>query len=385
MRGAAPGPSSARRKCATTPGKAVFCALLFASALTLVGVRQASAQNSLITGVVVDAETGDLLPAVHVFLSESMIGAVSDSNGVYELDHVPPGAYELVALMVGFTGHSERIEVMPSVSTYEIDLSISPAIVEMEEVEVVAETPRAWRRHLRRFEELFIGTGPNARDTRIVNQHMLDFEERDGIFFASASAPLEVINRALGYEITFVLTDFRMDMAAGLLFMHGPFRFRELNSDDQREVKRWERNRERTYRGSLQHVLASLVRHQTVAQGIFIKWDDRKDAPFSREEPFLKSIDGLAFVKATERPYLYTLRFPAYLFVTYRDDRSWLTLNRGAASVHESGYVYAPEGAPGSITVYGSLAARRVADLLPREYRWMQPSEWPFSRSPIHR
>jgi len=350
----------------------LLCALCVA-----LGFSDAVAQDAIVRGIVVDDETGDPLAGVNVFLSQTMIGGVTDSGGLFEIRRVPPGAYEIVASMVGFERDAEPLEVIPEITSYDVPFRLSPVVAEMDGVEIIAERPRGWRRNFRRFERLFIGTGPNAGETEIANPFVLDFEERDGTFFASASEPLEIINRALGYEIAFVLSDFRFDRTAELLYMHGPFHFRELEANDSSTANRWLENRARTYLGSLQHVLESLIRHRTLSEGISVKLDNREDAPYSKEEPFLKSIEGLALIKRSERPYLHSLEFPDYLYVTYRDDRSWIELNRGAATIHESGYVYAPAGAPGLLTVYGSLANRRVSDLLPREYRWSahDPSE----------
>lgn len=340
-----------------------------------VGMGNAFAQGALVRGRVVDADSGDPLPGVNIFLSQTMIGGVTNDQGWFEIKRVPPGAYEMVASMVGFSRGTERLEVTPERDNYVLQLRIAPIVVEMHEVEVIGEYPRAWRRNLRRFERLFIGTGPNAGATEIVNPFVLSFDERDGTFFASASEPLTVVNRALGYEITFVLTDFRLDQTAELLYMNGPFHFRELEAEDAEMDERWLANRARTYRGSLQHILQSLIQHTTFVQGIFVRLDDRKNAPYSEKpyrenEAFLTPIAGLGLITATDRPYLYTLDFPDYLYINYRDEPSWIELNWGAATIHESGYVYAPAGAPGSLTVHGSLAKRRVADLLPREYLW---------------
>ena len=56
-------------------------------ALLLLAVPQLGAQQ--ITGRVVDAQTGEPLPAVQVFIAGSGIGALSQQNGRYLLLNVP--------------------------------------------------------------------------------------------------------------------------------------------------------------------------------------------------------------------------------------------------------------------------------------------------------
>jgi hypothetical protein len=56
--------------------------------------------------------------------------------------------------------------------------------------------------------------------------------------------------------------------------------------------------------------------------------------------------------------------FGDYLYVIYRDEKSWIELNVLEAVLHESGYVYTTPGEVSALTVHGALARRRVADLL---------------------
>lgn len=331
-----------------------------------------SAQQVRLTGEVRDAETNEVLPGVNVYLSQTLLGSTTNADGQFAIESVPLGSYTLVASLVGYTSAKKQVEIVPERSAYTFSFTLTPAVLELREVVVTAKRPRKWRRDLKRFEELFIGKGPNARQTTLLNPYVLDFATENNVFSARASEPLRIENDALGYSLTFELQTFKMDNRTKMLHMQGPFHFTERTPADADEAKRWAANRARTFKGSLQHVLASLIAGNSFTQGITVQLDNRTNAPFSKDEPFLKSIDGLGYVEPTTRSYLYRLDFPYHLYVAYQSRSSWITLNWGAATIHESGYVYAPAGAPGSLTVFGALSHRRVADLLPRDYAWSE-------------
>ena len=325
-------------------------------------------QQAVIVGRVFDAETGAPLPGVNVFLDQTLLGTSTKDDGSFRIHRLAPGSYNVVGSMVGFATMTKHVEVVPEISNYAIDLHLRPVVVGMDEIEVTATRPRGWKRDLRLFQELFLGNSPNGRQTRILNPYVLDFEKADGVFLASASEPLEIENLALGYSITFLLTEFRFDQNTELLRYQGPFYFKELTSTKESDVARWKQNREQTFRGSLQHLLRSMVRGNLEAQGFSVALDDRPEAPFSTEKPSLKSIEGLGIISEADRYYAFHLRFPHFLHVTFPGERSWISMNHLIATVHDTGYVYASLGGSGALTVYGSLSERRVADLLPRDF-----------------
>lgn len=328
----------------------------------------AGAQEALIRGRVVDATTGQSLPGVNVFIDQTLRGTATDHDGFFQLNNMPAGLYKLVASMVGYTIETVQLEITPENARYTTNFLLTPHVVEMGAINIEDRHDRRWRRDYRRFQRLFLGVSSNARTTSIKNRFVLNFNTEDHVFFAHASEPLEIENRALGYRITFVLRDFRMDYKRNLLHMQGPFYFTELEPQSSKELDRWQENRKQTFQGSLQHLLRSLIRNNHYIKGYLVRLDDRKNAPYSEEEASLKSIEGLSVIEPKERGYLYRISFPHYLYVEYKDQPSWVEMNRIEATLHHSGYVYSSGYAHGALTVHGALSKRRVSDLLPRNY-----------------
>jgi len=95
-----------------------------------------------IAGTIVDAATGQPLPAVNVIIEGTTLGAASDLNGYYVILNLPPGTYNLKSSMMGYkdytyTGVRVKIDL-----TTNIDFKLEAVTLEAdEEVVIVAERP----------------------------------------------------------------------------------------------------------------------------------------------------------------------------------------------------------------------------------------------------
>ncbi|MFH5830915.1 SusC/RagA family TonB-linked outer membrane protein [Halalkalibaculum sp. DA3122] len=89
-----------------------------------------------ISGTVTDAGTGETLPGVNVFLSETQTGTATDAEGNYQITGIEPGSYTLVASFVGY----ERFETTVNISSGEsltLDIELSQGTLLGEDVVVV--------------------------------------------------------------------------------------------------------------------------------------------------------------------------------------------------------------------------------------------------------
>ncbi len=94
-----------------------------------------------IAGTVTDAETGEPLPGVNVFLEGTNFGAATNSAGYYVILNVPPGTYTLKAKMIGYANVTvENVRVNIDLTTT-IDLKLKAVVLAGEEVTVVAQRP----------------------------------------------------------------------------------------------------------------------------------------------------------------------------------------------------------------------------------------------------
>ncbi len=113
--------------------KVSFILLIITTGLLL------SQDRGMITGKVVDAETGDALPGVNVVVEGTNRGAATDLEGVYRIATMPPGRYNLVATYIGYSQLKiEDVQVSPG-KVEKIDFSMSMEVLEGKEIVVTAE------------------------------------------------------------------------------------------------------------------------------------------------------------------------------------------------------------------------------------------------------
>lgn len=115
-------------------------------ALALVGglfvtAAPASAQitSGKLTGVVTDAQTGEPLAGVQVYVEGTGLGSLSSDNGRYFIINVPPGTYTIVAELLGY--QTVRVEnVLVSIdATRSVNFEMTPQAIAVDEVRVEVE------------------------------------------------------------------------------------------------------------------------------------------------------------------------------------------------------------------------------------------------------
>lgn len=370
--------------------KTSFLVLLIAGLTTLHAATAQPNTVAVLTGEVLDAETGEPLVDAHVFIAASMKGTTTDLRGRYRLERVPTGAHRLFVSMLGFDPDFKDLLLRES-RVYTFNFSLQPTILEAGEIVIEAERDDKWKDRLERFIELFVGESPNGKLTTITNPEVLDFENRRGTLVARASEPLIIDNRALGYRIQYFLKDFEAE----------PFRtrydgeplFEELQPESDEEARLWAENRRVAFMGSFRHFLLALLSGRTEGQGF--KTYNRpgmNNAPGGTFESRggmgeqRYPLDPAKMFKPGDSPGEHILDFTGYVELIYigetedpsyyewrqeprrkntKYQTSWIVMERGPTVVDYKGDILDPY----SVTFSGYLAFERVADEVPKEYR----------------
>ncbi|MGA2623142.1 MAG: carboxypeptidase-like regulatory domain-containing protein [Bacteroidota bacterium] len=333
--------------------------------------------KSIITGQVKDAENGEPLAAVNVYLSFTTIGTSTDSAGRFAIINVPMGVFDLIASRVGYERRVVPLKIVARDSLH-YEIALNPQMLKAPEVEVMAESPREWKENLDRFVRAFIGETDHSSQCSILNPEVLSFHRTNDTLVARADSVLQIDNEALGYRLYVVVKEFtwntEMDYGRYLIY---PF-FQAKKAGDAEERERWEKNRKMAYEGSLKHFLHSLyvadveAEMFTVFSGSFKKLATGQGHRVSPNEFNLEPMTGTPFK---------TLQFPGELRVEYghqraEDDQhgySWqkLTIDLRSASIISLNHSYALIDSlgnlfdPFSIEVSGRWAKNRLAELLP--------------------
>ncbi|MGH2568225.1 MAG: carboxypeptidase-like regulatory domain-containing protein, partial [Bacteroidota bacterium] len=99
------------------------------------------AQTGKITGTVRDDKTKEPLISVNVIVEGTTVGASTNLDGSFTILNVPPGMHLVRASMIGYTT-ATMVDVRVSINqTTTIDFELSEAIIEAQEVIVIARRP----------------------------------------------------------------------------------------------------------------------------------------------------------------------------------------------------------------------------------------------------
>ena len=219
-------------------------------------------QKYALTGSLVE-KGSTAIPGASVFIEGTTMGTQADANGLYTLKNIPAGRYRLVASLVGYVPKMIFIEVPGKITVYNFTLEEDNKT--LAEVRVVGSQDKTWEKQFRAFERGFIGESYDRKEVYITNREVVDFTENKEVFTAVASQPLQIINKSLGYKITYFMYNF--ERTNSLTSFKGLASFQELVPEDTRQERRWNRNRVEAYEGSIKHFLKSLVDNRLEEEG----------------------------------------------------------------------------------------------------------------------
>lgn len=337
----------------------------------------------------VRAADGETLPGVNVYLSGTQRGAATDASGAFRIENVPPGAYRLVASFIGYTTAVREIRVGAQ-DAGPFAFVLEPSAVESAEAVVTAEGDARWQRRYERFKRVLIGESENAARTEIENPWVLDFRDRFGALTATASEPLVVVNRALGYRLHYDLRAF--EATDTRVRYDGEERFEPLEPADAAEAARWETARAQAYRGSLRHLLQALRAGRAEAEGFTfmhrrLTSDGQALAEYVGRPVAEGSLVAAVDSAETGAPGWYRLGFDGLLGVTYKREpevpayltSEWFREGRSTPRPEQrsdlrlegSSALIDPKGDPDdpfAVASMGYLAFERLGDLVPAEY-----------------
>ena len=115
--------------------KAFFC--FFCAILIFTNSASAQIRNRTISGIVSNEKTGLPIPGANIYVEEARTGVAADSAGRYLLRNIAPGHYLIEVSHIGYSPKAIHIDVN---SNTELDVSLSPSIIENQGVTVTGVT-----------------------------------------------------------------------------------------------------------------------------------------------------------------------------------------------------------------------------------------------------
>jgi hypothetical protein len=339
-----------------------------------------------IDGIVQDAKTNQGLPSANVFINNTTVGTVTNTNGAFELKfNQEPGEYEIVVSFVGYLPYSTKVSWRQN----DIHLGVIrlvPSEIELGGVEVTSTRDDKWEGNFKKFVKVFFGNDKQAGQCKILNPWVIDFEDtkNDNELRAKASAPIQITNNALGYNITFYLANLWSTKDGYIIA--GNALFSEMQGKDQKQNKRWKEARRKAYLRSTNHLFRAIIENKINGEGfrLYTPANGYKNATF-RSDLFYTELGntvvaydtaGIVFRDMASDTYEISLngsvevhnlkeRTITPVYADVDGAVSWITLSKGKVIVNKDGYPLNPT----DVVVSGDMSSDRVAKMLPLDYR----------------
>lgn len=105
--------------------QSLTCLLLLGAFTGFAGLAQA--QTGTLTGTVTDESTGETLVGATVMIVDLEQGASTDVEGMYTIENVPTGTYEVRFSYVGYSSVTETIEIESGENVYDLAMEMESA------------------------------------------------------------------------------------------------------------------------------------------------------------------------------------------------------------------------------------------------------------------
>ncbi len=232
----------------------LFFVFFFAVALGSFG-------QTVLQGKVLNETTGNPLQGVSIYFNNTSLGTNSNTEGKFSLTIPNIENTELIISSVGY----ERLVYKPTAETVQnktIVFKLTPKEVQLKEVLILTDAVR--KKYLGIFEREFLGITEEASRSSIENKRDIYFTNggNKNSFMAYSDTPLVIINKMLGYKVSFELVEFFHDQQNGRTSYYGYTRFDKLG-----DKNRWVKNRKNCYYGGTVHFYRSLIANRLKAEG----------------------------------------------------------------------------------------------------------------------
>ncbi len=340
-------------------------------------------QKFQLSGSVTEKGT-TIIPGASIFIEGTTMGTQSDSKGHYVLKNIPPGRHRLVASMVGYVPKLVLIDFPGKIT--ELNINLEEDNKTLDEVRVVGSQDKLWEKQFREFEKGFLGESYNRKEVFITNKEVVDFTESSDAFSAKASQPLQIINKSLGYKVTYFMDNF--EKTNSLTSFKGLASFEKLVPEDAKQERKWKRNREEAYEGSLKHFLKALGDNRIEEEGFnaFLLKPEylnnlRRGLFFDRNNERHVAFKTTELIGITTPDGLTTLNWKIPMEIVYNRKRVTrpifmdapypytILIPKGPIQVTSSGDLMNPY----SIEMRGEMGKIGMADLLPLDFDISQP------------
>lgn len=229
---------------------------------------------------------------------------------------------------------------------------LDPKIFELNEVVINSKHLTKERKaRLIVFKNEFLGITDNGRSCEIENEDDISFTYKIDTLTALSSRPIQILNKRLGYKISYYLDRFEYYEKSKSFFYTGSIIFNEDLSQNGERKQFYERNRKYAFLGSRMNFFRAL-------------WsDDLKHAGYTVKSEAYERLENNRFIQGDSLDKF--LSYPERLGICYyaKFPSSYITMMKKKVCFDKNGY-YDQLG----IVWEGQMAKQRIGDILPYEY-----------------
>ena len=227
-----------------------------------------------ISGKIIDEATKQPLQGASVFAENTTIGTATNDQGFFTL-RLPGGGYSIAVTFTGYQTETKRVTAGDA-GNNEMVIEIKQKEKAMEEfvVKSTSEVADGLAKYGEFFLDNFIGKTANSKQCYIKNKEVLKFfyYRRTKRLKILATAPLEIVNDALGYTVKYQLDSFVHEYNTQVSLYTGNPLFQEMQSTDQAQVEKWNAARKVAFNGSILHFMRSMYNKKLKEEGFEIQF-----------------------------------------------------------------------------------------------------------------
>jgi hypothetical protein len=228
----------------------------------------ASVAQVALSGKVLNQADHKPIANASVFISNGSIGDKTNNDGSFTLNNLKPGKYDLVVSIVGYETYSQPLLVADADSKLP-DILLTQKTMQLQEVKVKVVEDKNRPIYLNWLKEELLGSSEIAKQCKIINPEMLDFDFQKNTLKASSVDFLIIENMALGYKIKYLLTDFTLDNPRGIerrLSYKGFTLFEEMEGTRAQQAS-WRKVRQEVYANSSMHFFRAVADNRITEEG----------------------------------------------------------------------------------------------------------------------
>ena len=256
--------------------------------------------------MILDDSSNEPVEYVHVFISNTTYGTISDVDGRVILE-IPD---ELKEDMI-ISHLSYEIVILENHQYRQLtngdEVLLSANALELSEVEIVSKTDKRRKKLIKKFYKAFFGDNDQGEQCQVVNTEVLRFKEEKGNLLVTADDILKIENPFLGYKINYLLRYLKLDRTGSIEFL-GQSHFVDWIDGDKDEIYD---NRNEVYVNSPKYFFKNFIDGTAGKLGFEVSQVNYNDGRFYLE----KTLERDSILNASKDGKKFTIQFKNYLQV----------------------------------------------------------------------